>query len=110
MPDGTPLTVREEHHVTEDVNFAVAQYPFAEDAFEAAKWRIARDPECGILVSGIDAHPPRRVVHFPPVRQTSSPGLLVRYYPLPTMVVIDWVHFYPFDDGAAVLPDAYRVA
>ena len=109
MPDGIPVTVREEHHVTEDVNSAVAEYPFAEDVFDAAKWRIARDPECGALVSGTDAHPPRRVVHILPVHQTSSPGLLVRYYRLPTMAVIDWVHFYPFDDGTAVLPDAYRV-
>ena len=109
MPDGIPVTVREEHHVTEDVNSAVAEYPFAEDVFDAAKWRIARDPECGTLVSGTDAHPPRRVVHILPVHQTSSPGLLVRYYRLPTMAVIDWVHFYPFDDGNCCSPQRHTV-
>ena len=109
MPEETPLTVREEHHVTEDVATANAQYPFAEDAFEAAKWHIAKDPECGVPVSGVDAYPQRWVVHFPPVRLANSPGLLVRYYRLKTMVVIDWVHFYPFDDGVAVHPDAYNV-
>ena len=95
MPDGMPVTVREEHHVTEDVNSAVAEYPFAEDVFDAAKWRIARDPECGALVSGTDAHPPRRVVHILPVHQTSSPGLLVRYYRLPTIAVIRLGAFLP---------------
>ena len=95
MSNATPITVREEHHVKDDVDSAVAKWPFAEDAFEAAKWRIARDPECGTPVSQTDAHPP---------------GILVRYYQLPTVVVIDWVRFYPFDDGAAVLPGAYQVA
>ena len=110
MSNATPITVREEHHVKDDVDSAVAKWPFAEDAFEAAKWRIARDPECGTPVSQTDAQPPRRVVHIPPVRQAASPGILVRYYQLPTVVVIDWVRFYPFDDGAAVLPGAYQVA
>ena len=109
MPDATHITVREELNVTEAVDSAVAKYPFAEDVFEAAKWRIARDPECGKPVSETDSQPPRRVVHIRPVHQAASPGLLVRYYRLPDVMVIDWVHFYPFDSGAAVSPDAYRV-
>ena len=109
MPDALPLTVREEHRVSDDVDSAVAKYPFAEEVFEAAKWRIARDPECGTPVSRTDAHPPRRVIHIRPLHKALSPGLLVRYY-LSDVVVIDWVHFYPFDDNAAVLPDAFGVA
>ena len=98
------------HHVSDDVDSAVSKYPFAEDVFEAAKWRIARDSECGTPVTHTDAHPPRRVVHIRPLRQAVSPGLLVRYYRLSDVAVIDWVRFYPFDDKAAVLPDAFGVA
>ena len=106
MPGATPITVREEHRVMDAVDLAVTMYPFADEVFEAAKWRISRDPKCGQPVSQTNSHPPRRVVHIPPVRQAGSPGLLVRYY-LSDIVVIDWVHFYPFDKGAAVSPDAY---
>ena len=76
MSNATPITVREEHHVKDDVDSAVAKWPFAEDAFEAAKWRIARDPECGTPVSQTDAHPPRRVVHIPLYVRQLLPGFL----------------------------------
>lgn len=103
------LTVREEHHVESDVDSAVAKWTFAEDVFEAAKWRIARDPDCGTPVSQTNAHPPRRVVYMRPIKQAGSPGLLVRYYQLETIVVIEWVHFFPPDDEPSDIPDAYHV-
>lgn len=108
MPGSNPApSIREEHHVTADVDSAVSVYPFAEDIFEAAKWRITRDPECGTPVSHTETHPIRRVVHIRPLRKAGSPGLLVRYYLLTDIVVVDWVHFYPFDGETAVQPDAY---
>ena len=109
MPGPTSLTIREEHHVSDNVDAAVSKYPFAEDAFEAAKWRIARDPECGTPVSQTDAHPPHRVVHIRPLHKADSPGILVRYHRLSDVVVIDWVHFYPYDARTAILPDAFGV-
>lgn len=110
MPEEKPLSIREEHHVTEEVDAAVAKYPFAEDAFWSATWRIAREPECGKPVTGTNAYPSRRVVHIQPLQETSSsPGILIRYYRLPNLIVIDWVHFYPFNSETAVRPDAYSL-
>lgn len=37
VSDSLPITIREEHHVSDDVDSAVSKYPFAEDVFEAAK-------------------------------------------------------------------------
>lgn len=109
MPGSAPITIREELHVSDAVDSAVSKYPFAEDAFDSAKWRIARDPECGTPVSQTDTHPLRRVVHIRPLLNAASPGILVRYYRLSDVMVIDWVHFYPFDAATAVLPDAFDV-
>ena len=73
-------------------------------------------PEESTILAGRDrdsgkmlAHPPRRVVHIRPLRKAASPGILVRYYRLSDIVVIDWVRFYPYDARTAVLPDAFGV-
>lgn len=98
--------VREEASVSEAVDQAVAEHPLAEDMFESAKWRIAREPDCGTPVT--DVPQSRFVVHILPNRDAETPGLLVRYYRESVdLVVVDWVRFYPYDDRLAVRPGAY---
>ena len=50
----------------------------------------------------------RRILNLPPNKVAKTPGLLVRYFQeSQDTVVIDWVHFYPYDDSIAVYPSAY---
>jgi hypothetical protein len=105
---GPLLTVREEESVSLAVEEAVAKFPFAEEAFFAAKWRIVHDLKCGDLIPGTN----RRVVFVVPNKLAKSPGLLVRYYegkdadgyPL---VVVDWIQYFEYDEGQASISDAF---
>ena len=99
------LTVVEEPSVQEIVDAAVKNLPFAEDIFDAAKWRIARDWQCGELIEGSPKG--HRVVNFLPNKIAESPGLIVRFYYRDTEAIIDYVEFYPFDPRIAALPEAY---
>ena len=107
MPTLVPAyTIREELSVSQEVERATQMHPLAESIFDAAKWRIAREPDCGRPLEGIDEL--RRVLHLPPNRDARTPGLLVRYVQVSRDVIsVEWVHFYPYDAGAAVSPAAY---
>jgi len=109
MPIGgkPPLLVREEHHVEDDVDAATTEDPLAEEVFEAAKWRLARDPECGTKMPNVT--PERWLLHLLPVAEAKSPGLLVRYYRVKEIIVVDWVKFYDHDEDAAIKPEAYSI-
>src|SRR5438132_9866659 len=93
------LSILEEDFVSLAVEEAVKRYPFAEDVFFGAKWRVVRDFECGELIPGSN----RRVVFVLPNKIAKSPGLLVRYYegkdahgyPL---IVVDWVQYVDYDE------------
>ena len=99
-------TVREELLVSREVDRAISMHPLVENIFEAAKWRIAREPNCGTPME--DVGEDRRVLNLPPNRVAKTPGLLVRYFQeSQDIVVIDWVRFYPYDDSIAVYPSAY---
>ena len=99
------LTVVEEGPVSETVDEAASKYKFADDVFQAAIWRIAREPGCGDILEGLN--PERRILYLPPVTKAQSPGLIVRYYYDEERVMIDWVKFYPYKESDAVMPRAY---
>lgn len=99
-------TVREELAVSNKIDRAIGIHPLVENIFDAAKWRIAREPNCGTPMDEVDGD--RRVLNLPPNKVAKSPGLLVRYFQeSQDTVVIDWIHFYPYDDSIAVYPSAY---
>lgn len=102
------LTIREEVAVTEAVEQAMTWTPFADDMMEAAKWRIAREPECGTLL-GEHGDGLRRLMHMPSNATAKSPAMLVRYYVVEHMAVVDWIKFIPFNPNEAVSPDAYTL-
>jgi hypothetical protein len=104
------LSIIEEAIVTAAVEEAVARFPFAEEVFFAAKWRVARDFECGHLIAG--SNPGKRLLYLPPNKIARSPGLLVRYfqgkddfgYPA---IVVDWVQYLEYDEAKALAPRAF---
>lgn len=99
-------TIREELNVSQEVARAASTHPLAGDVFDAATWRIAREPDCGTPMDEIDES--RLVLHLLPNRLAKTPGLLVRYFrESRDIIVVDWVHFYQYEDGAAVNPAAY---
>jgi len=76
----------------------VAKYPFAEDVYEAVKFRIAREPGVGTVMPGTT--PRRQLVWVMSNPIAKSPGLLVRYYQKKEKtceITIDWIKFFPFD-------------
>ena len=106
QPAGWALQVIEEESVRVAVNLACQKYPQAEDMFNAATWRLARDRECGLQIE--DKEPYRRIIKVNPIKGAKSPSLLVRYYILDEdSLIVDWVKFYPFDETKAVDPLAY---
>lgn len=102
-------TVAQEDSVGEEVVNATRKYPRAEDVFDAAIWRISRDPRCGSVVG--HGSPERRLVYFPPIKTVRSPGLLVRYYLEDNegRVVIDWIKFFDYSEKDAVSPREYVI-
>ena len=100
-------TIREELNVSREVDRATSiMHPLAMDVFEAAKWRIAREPDCGTPMHDIDES--RLVLNLLPNRLAETPGLLVRYFrESRDVVVVDWVHFYRYEESSAVNPAAY---
>ena len=99
-------TIREELTVTETVERATKEHPLAENIFDSAIWRIAREPDCGTPMAGIDES--RRVLKLLPNRLGKTPGLLLRYRRVSQdLVSIEWVRYYPYDDTIAVVPAAY---
>jgi hypothetical protein len=101
------LTVIEEAAVSEAVDAANAEYRFAEDIFEAAKWRLAHDRGAGTPLNGFN--PPQRLICIPSNQIAKSPTLLVRFTASDTDVTITWVKFLPYDESSAVTPDAYHL-
>mgnify|MGYP000893341315 CR=1 FL=1 len=43
-------TVIEEISVSKIIDSAIAQYPRIGDIFDGVKWRLARDPRCGLKI------------------------------------------------------------
>lgn len=107
MTPRTLHTIIEETRVTETLQTEIAANPRVDEVFEALKWRLARDPECGTLAE----HPSGeyRLVFLPSVRPAKSPSLLARYQhdAMAQTVTIDWIKVYPYDDATAVSPDAF---
>jgi len=102
------LTIREEDSVRDAVEQAMTWNRFADDMMEAAKWRIAREPKCGRpLEPRTDQL--RRLLLMQSNVTIESPRLLVRYYVIEHMAVIDWIRFLPFQPDQAVSPDAFTV-
>jgi len=106
------FTVVEEEAVSDIVDAAVAQYPWADEVFQAAVWLIAKDRESGEPIPGTT--PLRRLMYLRPNRLAKSPGVLVRYWvedvtagAAEDRIVVDWVKFYDYDDDDAVTPAAY---
>jgi hypothetical protein len=84
---GTVLVVlREvilENRASSVIDKSVAEHPHFDEVYRALEWRIARNPEVGVLVAGFE--PPRRVI-----RSTSwpaFPGALVLTYTYTAEVV-----------------------
>jgi len=99
------LTVIEESEVSEILEESIQIYPHAGDMFQAALWRIAREPDCGALIE--DKPPFRRLIKLVSVKQSKNPVLLIRYHFDDKEAVVDWVKFLPYDDKQAVNPPAY---
>lgn len=100
------LTVIEEKIVTEAVKHATVHYPAAEEIFESVVWRIARQPDCGVLLE--DASPFRRLVKTLSIRGANNPELLLRYYPEgEDALIVDWIKFSPYNEMNAVSPEAF---
>jgi len=104
------LSIVEDASVTAVVVDAVKRFPFAEDVFYAAMWRIARDFNCGEVVE--DTDPVRRLLFLRPNKVAKSPGLLVKYYegvdqenyPI---ILLEWAHYFDYDEAQAATPRAY---
>ena len=102
------LTVFEEQAVSDAVDAAVAEYPFAEDVFDAAIWLLARNPDAGDVIDG--TNPVQNLICIPSNRLAKSPTLLVRYFRKDEdSLMITWIKFLPFDESNAVTPDAYQL-
>lgn len=99
------LTIVEEEEVSLALDEACKKYSHANDMFEAAKWRIARQPECGTIIE--DEEPYRRLLKLPPIKKSENPTLLIRYYVGKHEVTIDWIRFSPYDKQQAVSPPAF---
>jgi len=100
-------TIREELNVSRCVDRATStMHPLAMDVFEAAKWRIAREPDCGTPMGELDE--PRLLLNLLPNKLAETPGLLVRYFSESRdIIVIDWVHFYRYEEASAINPGSY---
>ncbi|MEO1080154.1 MAG: hypothetical protein AAFY29_11420 [Pseudomonadota bacterium] len=70
------LSVEETEEATAAVEHACDAYEHAQAMFDAAIWRIAREPHAGTLIE--EHHPYRRVMKFLPVKQSKNPVLIVR--------------------------------
>lgn len=104
------LTVREENSVRDAVKQAMAENPFADDMMAAAVWRISKEPTCGRpMPTKTSTIPQRRLLRFRSTTTGELPEMLVRYYILENVAVVDWVRFLPFNPDQAVNPDAFTV-
>lgn len=103
-PAGKLLSFVETPEVSALVDAAVAKYTTADDVWSAAIWLIARQHAGAKVGKG---KPQRYAVELPPVRESRSPGLVVRYYYEDDgncHGVIEWVHFYDYDENKAISP------
>lgn len=104
-PGQNALTIVETEEVQKIVDAAIKELSFAEEIFDAAKWRIARDWDLGEPIPGSSKG--HRIVNFLPAKISESSGLLVRFYFEDVRAIIDFVEFYPYDPRQAALPAAY---
>lgn len=91
-------------HVIREVERAMRLYPLAEDAFKAAKWRIAREPNCGMPVEEVNG---RRAIYLHSNRVAKTPSVLVEYSQQGNNLVINGIRYFPYDSSQAVCPTAY---
>ena len=105
LSSSAALTVIEEPAVEQAIDAAAEEYPHAFDMFQAAAWRIARQPECGIVID--EEEPFRRIVKLVPIQQSKNPVMLIRYYIDGEDVVVDWIKVSPYDDRQAISPPAF---
>jgi hypothetical protein len=104
-------SLRETDTVTQAIEAAVAIYPFAEDVYNSATWRIVHEPSSGDDLTGYSR--PYRLLYVMPNRYAGSPGLLVRYYEERRgdndhWIHIDWVkYFEPDGNAGAETPKAF---
>lgn len=99
------LSVEETEEVSAAVKHACDAYKHAQAMFDAAVWRIAREPHAGTLIE--EEEPYRRVMKFLPNKQSKNPILIVRYYYDKDSAVIDWVKYYPYDKDQAINPPSF---
>jgi hypothetical protein len=99
------LTIFEEFSASEEIDIAIKQYPHAHDMIEAAKWRIARQPDCGIEIG--NEEPFHRILKLPPLKNSQNPTLIVRFYVNEHEAIIDWAKFYPYEESQAISPAAF---
>jgi hypothetical protein len=110
-PEPELATIAETQVVSSIVDEAVSKYPFAQEVFDAAKWRIARDKNIGVPLPDISPH--HFLVFITSMQIARSPSLLVRFSRKRESscdITIDWAKFLPYDQTqSSKTPSEYIV-
>ncbi len=103
-------TIIEAPEVTDKIAASVLDNPRIEDAFEALKWRVARDPKCGTIVEheGTTYY----LVFFAPVKAAKNSSVLAKYTIDDSIgeVAIRDVFVLAYDDAIAYSPKAFDLS
>ncbi len=107
MAQGRYLTVVEADSVTQQIADAGLEDGRVEEVFDALKFRISVQPDCGDLVQheGLEY----RLVVTAPLKLAKNKIVLARYrtYVEGESLLIDWVKIYPYDEALAYTPPAF---
>ena len=103
-------TIIEAPEVTDKIADSVRDHPRIEDVFEALKWRVARDPECGTIVEHEGTT--YRLIFFAPVKAAKNSQALAKYTVDDSIgeVVIHDVFMLSYDDAIAYSPRAFDLS
>ena len=100
-------TIIEAPEVSDRIADSIREHPRIEDVFEALKWRVARDPECGDLVEHEGTS--YRLVVFAPVEAAKNSQAMAKYTVDDNLgeIVIHEVFILPYDESVSYSPKAF---
>lgn len=106
MASHKAYTIIEGEEVTETIASAY-EYSRVEDAFEALKWFVSRNPHCGTIVQheGSDY----RLLTFDPIKAAKNSTILAKYTVDDEIgeITIHSVYVLPYDEANAYSPKAF---
>jgi len=100
-------TIVETAEVSDCIAESVKDHPRIEEVFEALKWRVARDPDCGTMVEHEGTS--FRLVLFAPIEAAKNSQVLAKYTVDDDIgeVVIHKVFVMAYDQAIAYSPKAF---